>query len=216
MKYCFRCGDLNHLANSFRDPVRCFACGSFGHKCKGYGKNLVSVNNSNLFSYTSSISINNGFQFVLKFLKLREVLLDTHWFMEDEGIRYLDELLYHFNNINEPNIGKRYRERFGNPEVYFSKASTGVFKKQIVSSNSNHRERGYSSPSLVNHGFQFMLKYLILRGLLIDYLWFEKAVGISYPGDLFYHFDIINEPNIGKWYNENSVDFGGKSEVSCN
>lgn len=137
-KFCFRCGDLNHLTNSCRDSVRCFAYGSFGHKSKGCRKNLVSVNNSISLSDTSSIPINHGFQFVLKFLKLRGVLLDKHWFREDEDIRYLDELLYHFNNINEPKIGKGYRDRFGNPEEFFGKASSGVFKKQIDARNSDH------------------------------------------------------------------------------
>lgn len=71
-------------------------------------------------------------------------------------------------------------------------------------------------PSLVNHGLQFTLKYLIMRGLLIDYLWFDKAVGISYLDDFFYHFNIINEPNIGIGYNEISIEVSGKSDVSSN
>lgn len=39
---------------------------------------------------------------------------------------------------------------------------------------------------------------MILRGLIIDYLWFDQAVGVKLLDELFYHFDIINEPNFGK------------------
>lgn len=52
---------------------------------------------------------------------------------------------------------------------------------------------------MVNHGFQFTLKYLILRGLIIDHLWFDKTLRLKYLDDLFHHLDIINESNFGKY-----------------
>lgn len=111
--YCFRCGDFNHVAKLCQDPIRCFVCGVFGHKRKDCLLKSAS-------SEFSSPSINHGFQLILKFLKLKGLLLDYQWFMRDIGINYLKEL-YHFDIVNEPNIGKGYKEKFGNPEDFFGK-----------------------------------------------------------------------------------------------
>lgn len=107
---------------------------------------------SNSFEANSNL-LDHGFLFVLKFLLLKGVLLDHLQYMEDIGINYLDELLYHFNFINEQNIGKGYSERSGNPEEYFGKSDVGEAKEHFQSLDSNHREQRSSSPNLVNHGF---------------------------------------------------------------
>lgn len=130
-KFCFRCGDLDHIAKQCRDPIGCFDCGIFGHKRKEC--TMLSVS-----TVTSSSSINHGFLFVLKFLSPKGLLLEYQWHMRDVGIKYLEELLYHFDIINELNTGIGYEERFGNPEDYFGKSDAGVVKGQI------------STPSLIN------------------------------------------------------------------
>lgn len=112
--YCFRRVNLNHFANQCRDPIRCFACEFFGHKSKGCLKKLS-------FSDSSPKLVDHGFQFVLKCMLLKGILLDHLWHKRDEGINYLEDLLYHFDIINALNIGKDYKERFGNLEEYFGK-----------------------------------------------------------------------------------------------
>lgn len=90
------------------------------------------------------------------------------------------------------NIGNGYREKFGNPEDFFGKSVLRDVNRQS------------SSPNLINRGFQFALKYLFLRGILIDRLWYNKEAGIKLLDELYYHFDIINSPNFGIGYNVKS------------
>lgn len=48
--------------------------------------------------------------------------IDHLWYKRHEGINYLDDLFYHFDIINAPNIGKGYNDKFGNPEEFFGKS----------------------------------------------------------------------------------------------
>lgn len=41
-----------------------------------------------------------------------------------DGIELLEELFKHFSVINEDNIGKDYRNKFGDPEDYFGKSDS--------------------------------------------------------------------------------------------
>lgn len=70
-----------------------------------------------------------------------------------------------------------------------------------------------TQPLLANHGFQFTLKYLMLRSILTENHWLKKDTGISYLDDLLYHCDIINEPNYVKCLADNPVVFFDSSDV---
>lgn len=63
----------------------------------------------------------HAFLFVLKYMKLKRILLYHLWFKRTEGIESLEELLKHFGVINEVNIGKDYSKKFGDLEDYFGK-----------------------------------------------------------------------------------------------
>lgn len=156
---CFRCGG-NHLAKHCSDPIRCFVCGKFGHRKFGRTSKL------NRRKSTPVSTVNHGFQFALKFLLLNGLLLDNLSQKKHECLKFLDELFIHFDDINAPNIDKRYRARFGDPEIYFGKSKSKYTHAKPI-----------PNPSLMDHRFQFGLKFLILRGLLLDNLWQLREEG---------------------------------------
>lgn len=55
---------------------------------------------------------------------LKGILTDHLWQNPNEAIKYLEDLLYHFNFVNERNIGKGYRNKFWDPELYFGKSDS--------------------------------------------------------------------------------------------
>lgn len=58
----------------------------------------------------------HGFQFVLKFLKLKRILPDFLWVRRDECFSFLKDMLNHFEVINYVNMGVNYKEKFGESE----------------------------------------------------------------------------------------------------
>lgn len=124
-RYCFPCGDLSHLANVCREPIRCFRCGNFGHKrnkclMKFNAPSTSGVSNGFVNEGLNFLSIqDHGFQFMFKCMKLKRILLDNLSVQRDEGIAFLEELFKHFETIDEVNIGRGYRSKFGDPADYF-------------------------------------------------------------------------------------------------
>lgn len=178
--YCFRCGDRNHYASHCREPIKCFQCGKFGHKsfnCSSVAKSPVS----------SEFLVENGFQFVLKIMLLKAILLDHLWQFRVEGLNFLEDMLLHFNVVNAPNIGKGYKARFGDPDSYFGKSDSFS-----VSS--------YTSDILAEHGFLFVLKFIYLRVILINNLRFKCSDGLKLLDDLLNHFNNVNLPNTDKGF----------------
>lgn len=85
-----------HVAKDCGDPIRCFRCGSFGHKRFNCWKSKDKLKkNSN---------IDHGFFF--QCMKVNRVLLDHLWTQRKEGIDLLEDLFKHFDAINSVNIGR--------------------------------------------------------------------------------------------------------------
>lgn len=135
---------------------------------------------------------------------LKGLLLDNLRQMRQESLKYLEELFTHFEAINLPNIGKGYIARFGDSEIHFGKSRPK--HAQAIPS---------SSPPLADHGFQFMLKFLILRGLLLDNLWQLREEGIGYLEEMFSHFNAVKYPNFGNGQSEIYDDFNESSGCLC-
>lgn len=54
--------------------------------------------------------------------------------------------------------------------------------------------------SVLDHGFKFELKCMQLNRILLDHLWFQRSEGIEILEELFRHFEVMNEVNIGSGY----------------
>lgn len=96
----------------------------FGHNKISCLKLQKSISNSGVKK--NLLITEHGFQLVLKCMKLKRVLLDHLCVQRSEGIEYLEELLYHFDGINEVNIGRNYKVKFGDPDIQDVRVSPNV------------------------------------------------------------------------------------------